>query len=103
MTRRLMMFTILALLLAGAAFAHGDFRIIGTVAGKTATTLDVKQTKDGKVISMAMDKSVVVTREGKPVPASELKTGSNVVVQAVGDSLDELEIVEIKILPPAKK
>ncbi len=104
MTRRLMMFTILALLLAGArpAFAHGDFRIIGTITGVTATTLDVKQTKDGKVISMAMNKSVAVTRDGKPVPVSELKTGSNVVVQASGDSLDGLEIVEIKILPPAK-
>lgn len=100
-----MMFAILALLLAGArpALAHGDFRIIGTITGRTETTLDVKQNKDNKVISMAMNKSVAVTRDGKPVPASELKTGLNVVVQAHGDSLDALEIVEIKILPPAKE
>jgi predicted PilT family ATPase len=104
-TRRLMMFAILSLLLAGTrpALAHGDFRIIGKITKITETTLEVKQTKDEKVVSMVMNKAVAVTRDGKSVNASELKTGLNVAVQAHGDSLDELEIVEIKILPPAKQ
>ncbi len=104
MTRRLMMLAILALTLAGArpVLAHGDFRIIGTIAAVTETKLDVKQTKDDKVVSMPIDKSVAVTRDGKAVAASELKVGLNVVVQAIGDSLDELEVMEIKIVPPAK-
>ena len=60
MTRRLMIFAIFALLLAGTrpALAHGDFRIIGTITGVTETTLDVKQNKDDKVILMAINKSV---------------------------------------------
>jgi hypothetical protein len=105
MTRRLMVFAILSLLLAGArpALAHGEFRIIGKITGITETTLDVKQTKDDKVVSMAMKKPVKVTRDGKPATASELKTGSNVVVVAHGDSLDGLEILEVKIVPPAKE
>jgi hypothetical protein len=32
--------------------------------------------------------------------ARELKSGFNVVVDAIGDSLDELDIVEIRIVPP---
>ena len=105
MTRRLMMLCVLALLFAGArpVLAHGDFRIIGTITEVTASTLKVKQSKDDKIVSMPMDKSVVVTRDEKAVDASELKPGLSVVVQASGDSLDALEIVSIKIVPPVKK
>ena len=55
MKRRLMLAGILSLLIVGAspAAAHEDYRVIGTIAKVTATTLDVKQTKDDKTISMA--------------------------------------------------
>lgn len=104
MTRRFLTFALFALLVAAArpALAHGDFRIIGTVTGMTEKTLDVKQTKDGKVVSMALQKTTKVTQDGKVVAASEVKVGVNVAVEAHGDTLDALEVVEIKILPPAK-
>ncbi len=106
MTRRLMILGVLAVLVVGAApaAAHDDYRIIGTIAKMTATTLDVKQTKDGKTISMRTDEATVVTRDKKKVGATELKTGLNVVVDARGDSLEDLVVLEVRIVPsPTKK
>ena len=49
-----------------------------------------------------MEKSTV-TRDKKKVPVSDLKPGTHVVVDARGDSLLELDIVEVRIVPPPKK
>lgn len=84
--------------------AHDDYRIIGTLERVTATDIAVKQTKDGKVIAMAWQKASKVTRDKKPVPRAQLTAGLHVVVNARGDSLLELDIVEVRIVPaPAKK
>jgi hypothetical protein len=104
MTRRFMVLGFLAAFLIGAmpAFAHDDYRIIGTIEKVSATRIAVKQTKDDKVISMTLRKAVKVTRDEKSVPVSELKTGLNVVVDARGDSIDKLIVAAVKIVPPAK-
>jgi hypothetical protein len=97
---------IVAALMAGAASlsAHENYRIIGTVTKVTSTKLDVKRTKDGKTISMFMDKTTRVTRDKRKVSASEIKTGSSVVVDAHGDTMDDLDVVEVRLVPaPAKK
>jgi len=97
---------VLAVVLVSAALlsAHENYRIIGTVTKVTADKLDVKQTKDGKTISMFMDKASKVTRDKKKVAVSELKTGLHVVVDAHGDRMDDLDVVEVRIVPaPAKK
>ena len=101
MKRRLMLAGILSLLIVGAlpAAAHEDYRVIGTIAKVTATTLDVKQTKDDKTISMAMNEETIVTRDETTVGASELKTGLSVVVDAHGDSLEELLVLDVRIVP----
>lgn len=101
MKRRLMLAGILSLLIVGAspAAAHEDYRVIGTIAKVTATTLDVKQTKDDKTISMAMNEETIVTRDATTVGASELKTGLSVVVDAHGDSLEELLVLDVRIVP----
>ena len=92
------------MLSVASSSAHDNYRIIGTVAKFTGTTLDIKQTKDGKTISMEMTKTSRVTRNKKPVKASEIKAGASVVVDAQGDSLEELDVVEVKIVPaPTKK
>ncbi len=106
MTRRLMIAGMLAGLIVGMApaAAHDDYRIIGTVAKVSAKTLGVKQTKDGKLISMSTDEATVVTRDKKKVSATELKTGLSVVVDARGDSLEDLVVLEVRIVPsPTKK
>jgi hypothetical protein len=104
MTRRLVVAAMsAALVLPTATFAHDDYRIIGTVAKLTATNLEVKQTKDGKVISMLLQKESIVTRDKKKVPMAQVKPGIHVVVDARGDSLMELEVVEIRLVPPPAK
>jgi len=65
----------------------------------TAKTLDVKQTKDGKIISMQMNGESIVTRDKKKVDRAELKTGLNVVVDARGDSLKDLQVLEVRLVP----
>lgn len=105
MTRRLTIaIGLVAMLLGATAWAHDDYRIIGTVVKVSAGKLDVKQTSSGKTISMLTDATTVVTRDKKKVPIAELKPGLNVVVDATGDSIDELEVVEVRIVPrPAAK
>jgi hypothetical protein len=101
MTRRFVLAAALAaLMVPPAAFAHDDYRIIGTVEKLTATHLDVKQTKDGKVISMRLQQKSIVTRNKKKVPIAEVKPGVHVVVDARGDNLTDLFVVEIRLVPP---
>lgn len=92
------------MLSVASSSAHDNYRIIGTVVKLAGTTLDITQTKNGKTISMEMTKTSRVTRNKKPVKASEIKAGASVVVDAQGDSLEELDVVEVKIVPaPTKK
>jgi hypothetical protein len=89
---------------SAALRAHDNYRIIGTVTKVTATELTVKQTKDGKTITMDFTEKTVVTRDKKTVQRSEIKNGASVVVDAHGDSLEFLEVVAVRIVPaPAKK
>ncbi len=105
MTRRFIVTGIVAALVVGCTSlsAHEKYRVIGTVAKVEGTVVDVKQTKDGKTITMDMTDKTVVTRDKKRVGRAELKAGVSVVVDALGDSLDELDIVEIRIVPPPSK
>ena len=102
---RLKPFAVLAAVLICATLlsAHEKYRIIGTVVKLTGTTLDIKQTKDGKTISMELTKTSRVVRDKKTVTPADLKSGTHVVVDAHGDSLDELDVVEVRIVPPPAK
>ena len=103
MTRRLML-TLLAFVAAAIpALAHDDYRIIGTIVKVDANRIDVKQTRDKKVVSMLMETSTLVTRDKKKVARTELKVGANVVVDARGDDVDDLSVVEIKLVPAPPK
>jgi hypothetical protein len=89
---------------AGRLSAHDEFRIIGTVTKVTATSLDVKQTKDGQVIAMKMDRETIVKRGATKVDRAEIKTGGSVVVDALGDTLKDLLVLEVRLVPaPAAK
>jgi hypothetical protein len=86
------------------AAAHEDYRVIGTITKVTEKTLVVKQSKDGKIISMKVDpEEILVTRDKKRVETSELKVGRSVVVDARGDSLKDLLVLEVKLVAPAAK
>ena len=105
MNRRLVLAVIVAMMAGGlSASAHNEYRIIGTIAKVSATMLDVKQTRDGKMISIKMDGETEVLRDKKTIARSELAAGLNVVVDACGDSLKDLVANEIRIVAvPARK
>ncbi|OGA52543.1 MAG: hypothetical protein A3G25_00010 [Betaproteobacteria bacterium RIFCSPLOWO2_12_FULL_63_13] len=100
MTRRLTISAAFALLLLGAPgmSAHDEFRIIGTIAKRQESQLDVK-TKEGKTISIALNKETFISRDKKKVAIAELRIGRSVVVDALGDSIDELVALEVRLVP----
>ncbi len=99
--RRLMALVTMAVLILGATSlsAHDNFRVIGTISKLQATQLDVK-TKEAGTVSIAIDKQTVVWRDKKKIPASELKMGLSVVVDAYGDSEEDLLALDVTIVPP---
>jgi hypothetical protein len=101
MKRLLIIAGLLSVLVVGAppAAAHEDYRVIGTITKVTAETIDVKQTKDDKTVSMAMTQTTRVTRDTTTVGATELEAGLSVVVDARGDSLEALRVTAVKIVP----
>ena len=100
MTRFIMMLLALMAATAGVTpvFAHEEFRVIGTVTKVQSSKLAVK-TKEGKEISIAVDKQTTFTQDQKKTDASQLKTGQSVVVDAYGDSYDDLLALEVRIVP----
>lgn len=101
MLQRMLGVTLLAVLMMATAAplaAHDEFRIIGTVTKISSTAIAVKQ-KDGKVVEMDIDKQTKFTRDKKPVKAAELKVGGSVVVDAIGDSLLDLTVLEVRLVP----
>jgi hypothetical protein len=90
-----------ALLALGAseAFAHENFRVIGTLTRHANSTIDVK-TREGRTASIRLDKQTEISRDKKKVDARELKAGQSLVIDAYGDTLDDLLALEIRIVPP---
>jgi hypothetical protein len=92
---------VVALLLATAAVSayHDEYRIIGTVTKIAAGSVTVKQTKDGKVFTMKTDANTIVTRDKQKVKRSDIKVGGYVVVDALGDTIDDLLVLEVRLVP----
>jgi hypothetical protein len=95
---RTLAFAVLALT-ANYAFAHEEFRVIGTLASSTETQIQVRY-RDGKTLSIAVNKQTVITKDKASVDASALTTGNSVVIDALGDSEADLVAIEIRIVPP---
>ena len=99
-----MMVLIAAMVALGAAqaFAHDEYRIIGTIVVRQDSKLEVKS-KEGKMFSVKMDGETLVYRDNKKVNAAELRAGRHVVVDALGDSLADLFAVEVRIIASLPK
>jgi hypothetical protein len=107
MKRSLMPLVMLMVVVFGAAslFAHEHFRVIGTLTKLEKVEIAVKN-KDGKTLSIRMDKQTKVTRDKTKVAVSELKVGQSVVVDAYGDDESDLLALDVRIVPaiaPKKK
>jgi hypothetical protein len=92
---------ILALLALGStpALAHDEFRIIGIVAKVADSRLHVK-TREGKAISVQLDRQTLITRDKKKLEPKDLTAGLTVVVDAYGDTEEDSLALEIRIVPP---
>ncbi len=102
MLQRMFGVTLLAVLMLAVAAplsaAHDEFRIIGTVTKISAKQIAVKQ-KDGKVVEIVVNQQTKFTRDKKPVKASDVKVGGSVVVDAIGDTIQELLALEVRLVP----
>jgi hypothetical protein len=83
---------------ASAVSAHEDFRVIGTLMKVQSSSIDVKN-KKGKTTSIRLDKQTAISQDKKKVDVTELKVGRSVVVDAYGDSEQDLLALEIRIVP----
>ena len=84
---------------AGSLLAHDNFRIIGTLSRLANSRIEVKN-REGRTISVLLDKQTVVSRDKKKVDVAELRVGQSLVVDAYGDTEDDSLAVEIRIVPP---
>jgi hypothetical protein len=89
-------------LAAAPTFAHEEMRVIGTVSKQNAASIEVKL-KDGTTSLIGLDGSTTITRDKQKVAASELKVGTNVVVDGLGDDTSALQGLEVRIVPAAAK
>jgi hypothetical protein len=105
-TRRIALLIVAAALTSVTAplLAHEEFRIVGEVSSREPTQFVVK-TREGKVVSIALNKQTSVTRDKKKVDVADVRVGSTVVVDAYGDNERDLLALDIQLVPriPAAK
>jgi hypothetical protein len=102
-----------AVIAGGSAVrAHEQYRMVGTLVqvepARGAThRISIKfkwsaADTEEVVARVYVYPATVITRDGNKVPASELKVGLSVVVDATGDSWDLSDADSIRIVPPIK-
>jgi len=101
-SRILIAAAILLVLAATVARAHDEFRIIGTITAAQPTQLQVKS-RDGKALSIKVNDETLVYRDNKKVTRTELKAGRFVVVDALGDTIEDSLALEVRIVPSLPK
>lgn len=97
MTRRLFL-AALASVAVAVVSAHEKFKIAGTIVKVHAAQLDVKAV-DGATYEIDLLENTQVMRELKKVPRSELRAGQQVVVEALGHDMFDLEAVLVTLRP----
>jgi len=99
MNRRVIVLTLMVFALGVlSARAHEAFRFVGTVAKIQGTQLGVKL-KAGRTVWVELKKSTIILKDKTKVPASTLKPGLSVVVDALGDDDSDLEAKQVRIVP----
>ena len=100
MTRRIIILATLIVLVLGAVptRAHEAFRFVGTLTKREATQLGVK-TKEGRTVYVELKKTTIILRDKTKVPATDLKPGLSVVVDALGDDDSDLTAKQVRIVP----
>lgn len=89
---------VLLLMTSGPVMSHEEFRVIGTLTSRAEKMIEVAS-RDGAMRSIKVDRQTVITRDAQPVDAAALEVGMTLVIDAYGDSLDDLLALEIRIVP----
>jgi len=84
---------------SNGAFGHEEFRVIGTLTKHENSMIEVAS-RDGSTRLIKLDKQTIVTKDSVDVDAEALQAGVTVVIDAYGDSLEDLLALEIRIVPP---
>ena len=103
MTRISALLTMVAVLgvMAVPARAHDQYHIVGVITKRQPMTIVVKP-KGPIVSTVGLDQHTVVVRNDKQVNVSDLKVGLTVVVDALGDTPEDMVAVFIRIVPPIR-
>jgi hypothetical protein len=85
--------------------AHEEYRFVGTVItmdeGKYTLTIKGKDNDQEYTVKIgSVTASTPIEKDGKKVPLAELKAGTYVVVDALGDETGPFDALKIKIVPP---
>jgi hypothetical protein len=86
---------------AAPARAHDQYHIVGVITKREPMTIVVKP-KGPIPSTVGLNEHTVVVRNDKQAKLSELKVGLTVVVDALGDTPEDLVAVFIRIVPPIK-
>jgi hypothetical protein len=90
-------FVLLGLLLQSEAIPLAHFS--GKVHGVTKKEITV-DTQEGNVVEFTINRKTRTERSGKPIPATDLKTGDAVAIEARQELLGYLVAVSIKASAP---
>lgn len=82
------------LLMSGAALAHPNHKVLGTITKVAADHVMVKD-RDGKVHTIKLAKTTKVTRRKQAMKAADIAIGARVVVTAVSDEDLTAKTIEV--------
>lgn len=99
---RIMTFLAASLLALTPSFAHEDFRLVGVVTKASGTSLSIRAKGAKTDNAVKLDRQTAIMRDGKKVTMSELKPGQTAVIDATGDTMDDLLALEVQIVPAIK-
>ena len=91
------------MLVAGttALEAHDQYHIVGVITARQPMMIVVKP-KGPIASTVGLDEHTVVVRNDKQVKLADLKVGLTVVVDALGDTPEDMMAVFIRIVAPIK-
>src|SRR5580704_8877045 len=102
MTRRFLIFAGLLLVCGAAGLqAHVAFRVTGKITKWDRPTLTVVSKEHGTVMIKVEDDFAEILLKGKPAATKDFKAGQNVVIDAWGDTITDLEALKVSVVSPA--
>ncbi|MEX2272596.1 MAG: hypothetical protein WD690_14080 [Vicinamibacterales bacterium] len=90
------------LLMSGAALAHPNHKVMGTVMKVTTEHVIVKD-RAGKEHTIKLAKTTKVTKNKKAMKAADVAVGTRVVATVISDTDLTAKIIEVGVAPAATK